>query len=233
MQTDAGQGRSDQVEVDALAELAAVAGPLEDQPAHRGLGADDALAERGGELGVAADRGEHARERGDRAVVGEAADAAERREQVAAQGAGVGDLLGALRREQRVDDQRDLAVPAAVERRLRGARGRGDGVHGEPVVADLLEDLEGGVEDLLLTVALDARTSALGVADRVTCGGRDGGQRCSWKTDETKRFRFVRPYNRNRGQNNSVSSRHSPVVWTTPPTLNLTCWSCLETGRNV
>ena len=85
-----------QVEVDALAELAAVAGALEDQPAHGRLRADDALAEGGGELGVAADRGEHAGERGDRAVVGEAADAAERREQVAAQGAGVGDLQRAL-----------------------------------------------------------------------------------------------------------------------------------------
>ena len=88
------------------------------------LGTDDALAEGRGELGVAADRGEHAGEGGDGAVVGEAADAAEGLEQVAAQGAGVRDHWLALLGDQGVDDESHLAVPAAVERRLRGP-GRG------------------------------------------------------------------------------------------------------------
>ena len=130
------------------------------------------LAERGGELGVPADGRQHAGEGGDRAVVGEAAHAAEGREQVAAQAAGVRDLGLALLRDQGVDDQRHLAVPAAVERRLRGAGRGGDGVHGEAVVADLLEHLQGGVEDLLLAVALDAGTGAF----RRGCGRRGGGR---------------------------------------------------------
>src|SRR6478736_3068946 len=64
VQTDAGECRREQVEVDALAELATGLGPLEDQAARGGLGTHDALAEGGSELGVAADRGEHAGERG-------------------------------------------------------------------------------------------------------------------------------------------------------------------------
>ena len=39
----------------------------------------------------------------------------------------------------------------------------GDGVHGEPVVADLGEHLEGGVEDLLLALALHAGAGACGL----------------------------------------------------------------------
>ena len=61
-----------------------------------------------------------------------------------------------LLRCQGVDDERRLGVPAPVERRLGRLRALGDGVHGEAVVADLGQHLEGGVEDLALAVALDS-----------------------------------------------------------------------------
>ena len=167
-------------------------GALEDRAAHGRLGADDLLAEGGGELRVTTDGGEHTGERRHGAVVGEPSDAAEGGEQVAAQRAGVDRLVRSLLGQERVDDEGDLAVPAAVERGLGGAGGGGHRVHRQAVVADLLEHLEGGVEDLLLAVALDAGAGALGRERTGRAGVRIGVHGAPDRPDETKRFRFVR-----------------------------------------
>ena len=78
--------------------------------------------------------------------------------QVAAERAGVGRVEddGALGAGHRVDDEALLGAPPPVEGGLAGAGQLGDGVHREPVVADLEEQLDGRVEDLLLAVAFDA-----------------------------------------------------------------------------
>ena len=60
MQDDPGQGRGEQVEVDVRADLAALAGALEDGLELAELGGEHVAAERLGELGVAGDRGEDA-----------------------------------------------------------------------------------------------------------------------------------------------------------------------------
>ncbi len=63
----------------------------------------------------------------------------------------------------------------------------GDRVHGEPVVADLQEQLDGRVEDLVLALALDAR--ALHVRD--LGHHHAGAHRPSEEMDETKQFRSI------------------------------------------
>ena len=79
----------------------------------------------------------------------------------------------------------DLLGPAAVERGLARLGLGGDGVHGQPVVADPAEQVERGVEDLRLALALDAgaaRTVRFGRFMVVL----------PLHMDETKRFRFIR-----------------------------------------
>ena len=100
---------------------------------------------------------------------------------------GVGGLERLLGLQDRVDDQRGLGGPAPVEGGLAGLRLGGDGVHGHPVVADLGEQVERGVEDLRLALALDAGAGAGGLP-----GLRHGGPRRLVHMDETKRFRFIR-----------------------------------------
>ena len=83
-------------------------------------------------------------------------------DEVAAQGAGVGVAVGLDPDHQLegVDDEVDLARPAAVEGGLRRLGRAGDGVEVEPVVAHVGQRLERGLEDLPLAVALDAGTGA-------------------------------------------------------------------------
>src|SRR6478735_5480768 len=90
VQDDAGEGRLQQREVDVVTQLAALPGSLPDLLGEGDLGADDLAAERVGEVLVAGDRGEHAREPGDLVVVDESAHPAEDLLEVAAERAGVG-----------------------------------------------------------------------------------------------------------------------------------------------
>ena len=158
VQHDAGERGSDQVEVEIGSHVAALAGPVEDLAGDGELGADHLAAEGRTELLVPGECRDHARERRHRRLVGEAAGTAVELDEVATQGAGVGRLGHRLDREEGVDDQADLAVPAAVERRLGGACAGGHRIHRQPVVADVGEDRERGLQDLDLAVTLDART---------------------------------------------------------------------------
>ena len=152
------------------------------------LGATTSRRNAVGELGVAHDRGQDRAERGHLGLVGEPARAAVGLDEVAAQGAGVdgsGRGLVLVVVVQGVDDEADLAVPAAVERRLGGLGAQRHRVHGEPVVADVGEDLEGGLEDLRLADALDPRRG-WGSRSRVTSAGL-----LLVHLYETKPFRFI------------------------------------------
>ena len=112
-----------QLDVEVCTDLAALLGALEERLGAGQLGGEHLGAERLGELGVAADRGQDGAEGVDLGLVGQAAVSAEGGDQVAAQGAGVDrSVLGVVVLlvvvVQGVDDQLDLAVPAAVEGRL-------------------------------------------------------------------------------------------------------------------
>src|SRR3954453_13514383 len=164
MQHDPGQGRGQQLDVHVRTDLAALLGALEERLGAGQLGGEHLVAERLGELGVAGDRGEDRAEGVDLGLVGQPTVAAEGRDQVTAQGAGVDHaLLGEVVLPgvvlERVDDQLDLAVPAAVEGGLCGLGLRGPPVHREPVVADLGEHRERGFEDLGLARPLDSRAA--------------------------------------------------------------------------
>ena len=99
-------------------------------------------------------------------------------------GTGGRGLLGG----QGVDDERRLGVPPSVERRLGGLGALRDGVHGEAVVADLREHLEGGVEDLALAVTLDPGAEV----GRLLRRGSSGVLSPVVHLHETKRFRSMR-----------------------------------------
>ena len=168
VEDDAGQGRGEQVEVDVAGISPRSRARSKIDAGQRGLGADDVACgtpsanSRSREIAVitlakvATVRSsvrppwpQNASSRSPRSV------------------AGVRGLRGALGREQGVDDEADLAVPAAVERRLGGLGPGRHGVHREPVVADVAEHLEGGVEDLLLAVTLDPRSGDRGLGTGV------------------------------------------------------------------
>ena len=112
-------------------------------------------------------------------------------------------VLGA---HHRVDDEAGLVGPAAVEGRLAGPGAAGDGVHGQSVVADVEQQLERGLEDLVLAVTLDAGSSP-----------GDGRLRargspvivCMW--DETKPFRFIE--HRTEPGPTEIHSRWSSNSW--------------------
>ena len=98
----------------------------------------------------------------------------------------------------------DLGVPAAVERGLGRLGPQGDGVHGEPVVADVGEHLEGRVEDL---------------APRGRPRPADGGWAVSVCGDicalllvylhETKRFRFIENRVHTAGHSSQIEYRRT------------------------
>src|SRR5580765_2177413 len=166
-----GQDRRERAKVGVGAELAAGLGPAEHEQQVVGLGPDEPVHEQVLELGVAVQgregRGEDAGQ-----LVEHRGARAEHRLEVAEETAGVGGL--AVRAGRLVEevlhgrhDQLGLALPLAVERGLAGPDVGGEGVEGEPVVADLDQQVDDAVEDLLLALALDA-----GAAGPV--GGRGG-----------------------------------------------------------
>ena len=105
VQQDPGQRRADHLEVDVVPDLAAGLGPLVDLGRDGELRRDEALAELRGELGVAGERGDDGTEGTGARVAGRPLGSAEGGEQVAAQGAGVGqlDVRGTLGAQQCVD----------------------------------------------------------------------------------------------------------------------------------
>ena len=83
-------------------------------------------------------------------------------EQVAAQAAGVGRLghVGGVVGVEGGIDELGLAGPATIDGGLTGVGAGGDSVHGQRLVANFGEELQGGFEDGLLTY-LAARTRCL------------------------------------------------------------------------
>src|SRR5689334_14203979 len=92
VQDDACECGGEEVDVDTRAELAAVPGALEDGVGQGSLGANDLAPEGRREVLVPVDRGDDAGEGGHGLLVGQATHAAERRDEVASQAAGVGHL---------------------------------------------------------------------------------------------------------------------------------------------
>ena len=134
------------------------------------------------------ERGEHAgRARGGCASV-EAAVRRRTREQVAAQGAGVARRRAGASLARRIASttRLTLLVPAAVERGLAGLGPAGDGVHREPVVADLGQQRRAWRRGSPASRSPSTRGPAP--------GGASAGVMVapSVLPDETKRFRFIR-----------------------------------------
>jgi ABC-2 type transport system ATP-binding protein len=133
-------------------DLAARDGPLEDLTKQSTGTFKDLRAEGSGELRIASGGGGDAADHAHHPAVdsAEVRDRLDDRVEVAAERSGVrdyerGELLPPS--DQRIDDERSLGVPAAVERALARAGPRRDLLHRQPVVADLRQALERGVQD--------------------------------------------------------------------------------------
>ena len=163
-------GREDHdegVEVGVGADLTPPSGVLEDGSGRLELGSDEALVDAAGHLGLAVDDGEQGAPRLHDDLVVEAPDGARLGDEVAAERAGVGVLVGGAADEEgeRVDDEIALVRPPAIEGGLRGACRGGDGVEGQSVVADVAQHVDRCLEELLLAVTGDPRAAGRGARD--------------------------------------------------------------------